>query len=171
MLSPPSPPTDNLYKFMSLSGLLIIAGSLIVFDHAYKIELRIAEQKVTQEDIRDSTKDLKWELNYLKGITKKIENSRNQITSKELDILESKLGEIMSKDSSIKLKQLPSKREIARLEVELKWLQRYVNLSTSGLLFGLSISVLGFLLWYNKVQKFLDKKIQEEAINIIDDCK
>ena len=138
------PPTDSLYKFMAVSGLLIICFSVIW------PELRIYE--LEQQSIQ-----LKGEVNILRietnNLNKDVER-HNKDKSIETLIEKQRLQEI-------KLEQLKTKAELGQLAVTNT--RRMNRILYIGAALGLTLSFFGFILWYWRVQIWQDKAIRKEA--------
>jgi len=137
----PQLPTDNLYKFIALSGLLI--SGFVYFYKEYvldeiKTDLFLIETQVGQLEIENS---------YL-----------------ELELKDSKKSELLLKKIAIK------KFRITQLlkEVEYKNNKASNNLWIWTILLGLGglMTIIGFRLWYVRVQKPLDQKLQKELSNL-----
>ena len=54
----PSPPTDNLYRFAAIAGLLIpIASIFFVFDRVAELEIEVAEMEACSQTLQDLRKN------------------------------------------------------------------------------------------------------------------
>ncbi len=117
----PSLPTDNLYKFMALSGIILIISSFyIVWKHA------------------DRSQELLRELNA--GLA--VENTYSDNRGSDLSNLKLKLEEL-----KFILKEKPS----------------YMTFLLISQIIGLVLSIIGFGLWYLRVQKYQDIILAEQA--------
>jgi hypothetical protein len=117
----PSLPTDNLYKFMALSGIvLIISSSFIVWKHA------------------DRSQELLREVNA--GLAVEKTNSDDQ--GSHLSNMKLKLEEL-----KLILKDKP-------------WYMAFLLISQ---IIGGFLSIIGFRLWYLRVQKYQDIILAEQV--------
>jgi len=117
----PSLPTDNLYKFMALSGIILIISSFyIVWKHA------------------DRSQELLRELNA--GLA--VENTYSDNRGSDLPNLKLKLEEL-----KFILKEKPS----------------YMTFLLISQIIGWVLSIIGFVLWYLRVQKYQDIILAEQA--------
>ena len=150
----PSLPTDNLYKFLALSGLFIVLFSFI-----FPMK-RIGELKLKTLEIETQSEVLNIEIDFLKHDT---------ITWAEKDKLdpeETVLIRKRTRETKIKLAELVGRRaQIEVLKKELLFYWRFIQVT---FWFGLVISLAGFTLWYFLVQKpndlLLRKQIKKEKI-------
>jgi len=161
----PSPPTDNLYKFISISGtlLLIISFTFVTF-----FELRLNQK------IADNTGDIavtKNKLEYVTHLIKQIESDIADLGGENSTIedMQEYIGEL-SKDSSahqsslreiIDLNQKSMKKNITN-----QWLaedlKRLIFLKKLGMIAGSFLMVCGFSLWYFQVQRHLDVQLRKK---------
>jgi len=138
----PNLPTDNLYKFLAMFGLIILIFSSYMFiqepEKLYSDidKLQVREQLVKIQNQNDSLvarqRDLKTKNEYL-------QDSLELVTS--LNGLQRKVD------------KLPGRLNI------------YIILY----FFGGGISIIGFLLWFSKTQKFNDEIIKNESKKILND--
>jgi hypothetical protein len=117
----PSLPTDNLYKFMALSGIILIISSFyIVWDHAERSQELVRELKT--------------------GLA--VENTYSDNQGSDLSNLKLKLEE---------------------LEHILNQKPTYMTFLLIGQIIGLALSIIGFGLWYLRVQKYQDIILAKQA--------
>jgi hypothetical protein len=152
-MSLPNVPTDNLYKFIALSGVLIILSSSylsiqFIFDSSQKIrELNMdisiyyskAEFIVEDiEDLRDSNP--KWDNEEISELNYLIKEQRKLLLEK-IEVEE-------------------KKKELNRLDETTSIVIKYWLLV---LFISIAMMIYGFSKWYTKVQRFLDKKLKKES--------
>lgn len=165
MLTQLSPPSDNLYKFLSVLGIVLTASC---FFGAYQQEERLlTDMRVLAEELTnykaslDQIKDTNGEL-YAK-VTASIEAAK-QLGLNEDDEATDELKEALQnyKDFTANLKDpakidelglsiatSSAKRTVSYLSV-LRWLSWIFAFATIGC----------FILWYKRHQKYNDKLIQ-----------
>jgi hypothetical protein len=154
MFSSPTPPTDNLYKFTALSGVVILGFSVF-----YPLsEMRTLA--ISQSDILSEQLSLNEDL---KRTIKEINERKELVGLVPIEKLQSDLNEMK--------KLLDKKRQEAnllklkkeRLTVSQRFLEIYLALSVIGTIVGLGLSCFGFFFWYKRVQIFQDMQIRREA--------
>jgi len=181
-------PTDNLYKFMALSGLVLIIASYIPFYHGWKAGVDIAEAKGEGEIIEAETDWARKELDILEHqidtfIARMVELtgiSKSEITaalnagqslveiSKDLEEHQAKWQELEAKsrehlklfrEQIIKLIRLNANWEVINYRLKtMLWLKRLAQI---GALAGGFLAGLGFRLWYTKLQVPQDLLIKQ----------
>ena len=129
----PNFPTDNLYKFMALSGLALLLASILF------IEINLSRFDELSNQIEAKQK----QVTFLRDLAKTSDNEAN-INHLEEGIAIIKENEIL----------------ISQLNVLLNRLSKHLwsMFFLSGL--GLSTSIAGFWLWYTRLQKFQDEVLQ-----------
>ena len=135
------PPTDCLYKFIAISGLLIFCFSMVW------PELRLNELEQQSIQVMGEFKILKIEADNLKEDI--------AILGKEARIEKSRLF-------AIKLEQVQTKAELGKLATTNT--KRIIRILYMGVTIGLILSFGGFILWYRKIQKWQDIAIRNESL-------
>jgi hypothetical protein len=139
----PNLPTDNLYKFLALTGIIILIFSIAV------TEIRLTELESESDYYLTQKGELYFDIQSLNS-------DLDRITDKEIFELKRLKNEIrirvfkLSRTKELLLKKSKQTRTVFR------W-------SIFGVLSGLLISVFGFVLWYNRVQRYLDYKLKLET--------
>lgn len=140
----PNIPTDNLYKFMALTGILIIVLSSTLF---------IVKGNRTQE--------INQELKKLGSLID------SELSNKELVILRLKNDETFKKnykaDNSISVYEAETTKLLEELKLILKDKPTYRLIALVFGFLGITLSLFGFKLWYEKVQKYQDIILENEA--------
>lgn len=158
-----TPPTDNLYKFISLFGLTILLFSIynlgFVFDHS-------SDNKVKIEDIKVL-------------VAKKMYQKVNELSSGKQDSVRErfrpssirKLGEDLASIEKVVMKSNLSPVEIIelngrmkKLEVKLDslWQKQLAYIFFAFL--GFVVMIIGFLRWNKKEQRLRDKILHMEYL-------
>lgn len=147
MLPMPSLPTDNLYKFMAIAGLVFTAIGLVspaiyktdwyndAITRSEKLDQRVAEGRLRIEEIA----------------------IRSQLTEKERSALLDRLSKQFSEDIADERyalnQQLEQRQNLADEKVEgLQWC------GVAGFL----VSLAGFICWYQRVQSMQDSILRME---------
>lgn len=157
----PNLPTDNLYKFMALGGVVLI----IFFITAWlTITLKINTMtfKFHQE-----LQEINTEIIFLKSI-QNITTGRIKYLSNQ-SALTNKMREniydlkIKSFEQLRNIKNKIEKNIILSEEKKMyeKRLKQFTKIAIICTLFSIFLSSLGFYFWYQRVQKYLDINIQK----------
>lgn len=164
-----TPPTDNLYKFISLFGLTILLFSVynvgITFDSAATNKMKIEDVKVElQQLIYKKSKETKEDL--------KTEEVKNHFRPGKLrrmhqDLL--KIEQFVEKAGLNPKDEISILGKLSKLNVGLdtlhlkKW--GYIGFA----ILGFGFMILGFLKWHYKEQKLRDKMLAiEHALKVLD---
>jgi hypothetical protein len=143
------PPTDNLYKFIAISGLLIILASFVFPQILYKdYAMKFAE-------IEGDLRVLERQMDTLNSI--KDTESDDPRQKKEDDIEKNRIEIEFEKG----LAEAFRKREI-RVALS-NYAHRWQIFGYIGMSFGLVMMSSGFYLWYSRLQKYEDKLMKCKA--------
>ena len=144
----PTLPTDNLYKFLALTGLVVALAS-VIFPYSKEYDSAIDMMEILQE-----RKLLVIETKYLKVEVEAIRKTETHGDA-SIQLLE-KLKEIELRDALLTAKR--EQQDYIQLHIEL--LNKY---SKRSFVIGIILSALGFLLWYFKVQRYQDKRLKKRG--------
>jgi len=186
MLNLPTPPTDNLYKFISIFGLVI---SVLAFIY---VETKSLENLQEIYQLNTEKKQLVIEKGKLKRQTESIKdrlsdfdkkaNSKSPSVINDSVIIWTKVidGPKDLIDESKSITQLIEDLRIAELdylqkETEIEDKQSIIDIKTTQnekvfdwidiiLPFGVLLTIVGFKLWYNKSQKYQDIILKEQFL-------
>ncbi|MFA6137796.1 MAG: hypothetical protein WC667_06895 [Sulfurimonas sp.] len=146
-------PSDNLYKFMSIFGLVLIVSCMTAYmlvhdswtEQTYKLELKIKEMDVKTKHQSDSIE--LFDIDSCKANPKDCHDNFEKIekTQREQEIDNSQLI-VLNKYLNERLKEITS----------------YSYALFFLTLFGFLISTVGFILWYYKLQIYQDALIIKE---------
>jgi hypothetical protein len=135
-------PTDNLYKFLALSGLAIIifaVGFLLRERRALTERMDLLFKQFTETDA--DVKYLNWFVDAREAEPPK--------TLEEKDVLQLKLRDLRKRHDLNKVDHEIFRRLDGRLG-QLKWG------TAIAVLFGMTVATVGFASWYCRVQRFQD---------------
>lgn len=200
----PNLPTDNLYKFIALSGLTIFVIIIISLSISYNklqdetdlIETEIDEYLYITSKLKDKSERTKLDIKSAKSQMEKYEmaklvdlhldidelfqrfhnpeqreyyqfiyNNKKDITP-EITIVEEievelKKLEKLYEDINLNLFQTKRKEELLLLKKErMRW---YLSFYIFGIIVSFLTCILGFYLWYFRVQRYLDDKLKAEV--------
>lgn len=180
----PNVPTDNLYKFMALSGVLLLTLSVGYYLHRISMhDVENANLRVGKEKLHQTMKNWGMKLDARNFyVNKLIAGSELELKNENPDI--QKLKEISQKLSK-EYSNLIDNRSIIERDMDL-FTDRSMDLRLQSELADASVSATkrigeilpfmaclgliliysGFALWYLKLQKYQDLKIKSEAENI-----
>jgi len=154
-----TPPTDNLYKFCSISGLVIIL--ICMYFGINSIQELEAESINLNTDVQVFTLEMRFLSRDIDLINFKIEEETKKAKEdinftdlphqQELDIYQQKLVEQGKK-------QLLIDGKIDLINKKLWWMHMYKIFFPLFNVFGLLLGVYGFKNWIT-IQKKMDKKI------------
>ena len=172
----PNLPTDTLYKFLSVFGLIILVVSFIIpsitlhdnFVEKYKLTLSYKDIERNRDDIEKKIVTINKQLHsqdFIKTNTivrrQKAngvfidDSSGNKNFNSTIEKKETLIDLINKKSDSLMI----TKKQLENLYATEKNIITYCN---NGILLGFVLSILGFILWYvnNQVYQDLALKIQ-----------
>ena len=178
-----TPPTDNLYKFMAVGGIVMVVACFIFpllwFRESgmeYLAQLRATNELKVHEDFareRRRTLDLRKQsaINEKNEFQKRLNSASNSAAVEKLEgqIKETNRAIESIEDSSQELNlNLALKKAQIENEETVSINRRRdsrlaVWLGVGLALFGAVLSFFGFLGWYNRLQKYQDRLTKKEA--------
>lgn len=188
MLNLPSPPTDNLYKFISIFGLVMaVMGILYSETKSLEVnqEIRVLErdksalniEKLKIERKRDHIKEKIYDLNRHADIkdkpvvsdsiirwTRIISGSKNLVS--ESDNISSLVEQLRAVELEFDKKQVEVDSKDSILELKLKNYDRVFGIMIILIPLGIILSFIGFLLWYEKSQKYQDDILKDQFLQV-----
>ncbi|TRZ65045.1 MAG: hypothetical protein D4Q79_00145 [Spirochaetia bacterium] len=157
----PNLPTDNLYKFMAIFGLVIIISGFYFYTTIIDKYSLAASSLIKEEGI------LKIETDYLSDEVALLE-TRIEIANGQGDknILNNVLADYKAVKDELKQKEI-ARESIEQKIYDLEFIEKDVNaikayhFGAIGL--GMVLMVYGFWLWYSKLQYYQDLIIRREV--------
>lgn len=151
----PNLPTDNLYKFMALSGLFLFCFSLyFITTKVDALEERVYKDGIAYSEWKVKAEALEKEIDHL--TTEKSLAAQKSIEVNES--LKSKLLEHNINLAKVKHATLYSKNNLEQIK-------HYQQIGFWLKVVSLLLSIFGFALWYFRVQKYQDIALKNEALN------
>ena len=148
----PKPPTDNLYKFLAVSGLVLVAVAIVVPLQRYD-----AYEQLVLEAIPASTAAADASMRRLDAAieeaTAREEGRPSRITTEQRQSIEATAEEASRKRDEVAFRLHAAGNRYSR------WLVTAVVIG--GL--GLAMSVFGFWRWYSRLQRYQDILVEREA--------
>ena len=179
-----TPPTDNLYKFMALSGIVLVVAffiPLVFFRQTameYLAQVRGSKELEVQEKfVNQRLETLKLRQQHLIDTKNKLQKRLegvNSASNSETDKLEGLLKETNSEIESIEdaSHELSLNLALKRAQVDSEETVNFNERRDSRVLIvvgviwvvlGLALSFAGFWLWYKKLQRYQDRVAKKEA--------
>lgn len=188
MLNLPSPPTDNLYKFISIFGLVVAVLSILYLETKpleVNQEIRVLDrdrsafniEKLKIERKRDYLKEKIDDFNRRADIKEKpvvndsiirwtriISGSKDLIT--ESNNISSLVEQLRTLELELDKKQVEINSKDSILNLKLKDYDRAYDIMNVLIPFGFILSFVGFLLWYDKSQKYQDFILRDQFLQV-----
>ena len=144
----PSFPTDNLYKFMAFAGLVTVlfCGSFPI-SKIGPLEARNFELSAEDKILRLEMEELRREIEVVK--------QKKKPTPEDLAFLRKTSNELEIKHFRLTAKD----EQLIALAGELLF---FLNFFRIGMFVGTFLMILGFWLWYYRVQKPQDMLLQKQ---------
>lgn len=188
MTLPPIPPSDNLYKFTAIGGLILVVLSLFV-PWKMNSELRITELNTDLElkkydieeksldasmaEVENAIQNIYLDYPYLKDLDEFLKTGRikNKEHKETLSLLMDRdLEKIRKKEepiaSMLKQQRILSAQTINNYEKGMflsKQVETLKVISLMTLLIGLIMTIIGFWNWYFKFQIYQDRIVRAQA--------
>lgn len=150
MLNLPSLPTDNLYKFIAIGGMLLFGAGIVlpVVIEQEQFDLKLRRQLETEDRMRSST----FRIADIVNSERISDDAKRERVLKQID---------ESLHGVAKIERESLKGELAKRE---EWAEQRITELRAVSFVGLGLTVAGFLLWYFRVQRYQDKLIQLDAM-------
>ena len=165
-------PTDNLYKFMAIFGMLLIILPFLVFPTIQNYKYRIIDL-TTKAALKDN------ELKELEKIVKQVEDKTSQLNkeehiknyenefdvnkSREVNEVEKTVKDVFKKIEIGEIESINLNNELKKIVADFNYFAILIYIIKVFPIIGFIISIIGFYLWYNKNQKYLDIIIKKES--------
>ncbi|KXZ36279.1 hypothetical protein A0H77_13355 [Vibrio alginolyticus] len=169
----PNLPTDNLYKFLALSGVLLFCfGQYFVHSQISDLEEKSNKMQLSSVELEIKLEWLIDEINTLQEIQDNtIAEQKGELKDEPSKMLITySIQEYKALSETLNDKRLESKLETARLKHSAKYVAklldsvtRYNNILWVWSAVSLMLAIYGFTMWYLKVQKPLDKSFLQES--------
>ena len=149
----PTLPTDNLYKFLALGGLvLLVASFAFPLIRISDIQVKLIEARRDGELLKVETASFEKELDRV--------GQRPKVSSADAAWYRTRLLDLRIKEIQWSSRQ----EQIDQLTKELLFAQSFLGL---GCGIGTVLSAVGFALWYRRVQKpndlLLKRQLEKEV--------
>jgi hypothetical protein len=151
-----TPPTDSLYKFIAIAGVVMILwGSAFPWNKAYELKLQAVDLDGKIHSVSQKAEQLK--LQYAK-----LNSERKALDPKSEDF-EVKKAAIKSEKMSLYIQMLEAQHPTDIDEKKLKVMHEaqvvYDRIGWASLIFGIVFVIFGFAAWYIKIQRHLDIEV------------
>jgi ferric-dicitrate binding protein FerR (iron transport regulator) len=159
----PSPPTDNLYKFAALLGVLIaLAGPTYYVTQSTELQLK---EVSAQQDVALYQKQIEWLMADISGSWHQVKPDANgripELSAEE----QAAYREIFERRRNLELTKVKLEHVEKSVSVVRSQLRLLFWLMIGGLVVGVPLSVWGFRRWHQRVQKLQDLQLKNQAQN------
>lgn len=148
-MSLPNLPTDNLYKFVALVGVIILIATL------YFPIMKAREYRLSMVKLKGQLRLLDIELDYLKEKATDLKSDHDNTGHTRTELI------YEAHQLKMKSEELKTKGEELRI-LELDY-QLLISIQKSGMLMGILTGILGFSLWYFKIQRYQDRQLKKNS--------
>lgn len=148
----PSIPTDSLYKFGFVGGLLLILAAFYLYMVKMDSYIELSNNiDIEQAVLGERSKALKQKMDFFDGLMKNepYSESLNFLVDSNLQVIDAERVDLNRYETIIetKVQHFAISSEKLRLVIRVCW---------GMMVFGLVIAFISGLLWYIKLQKFQD---------------
>lgn len=152
----PSLPTDSLYKFLAIAGIaMIMWGVAFPWNKSYDYRIQLAGLDYQTKIM--SVKMTQLEDQY-RALTIEAENIDQN--SKDYEIKSQTIRQLKTKIYAQSLElRLPQYKERQKLAVSMQAQELYAELGIICITSGSILGLIGFVAWYTKIQRHIDKEL------------
>jgi Flp pilus assembly protein TadB len=167
-LSLPSLPTDNLYKFVALSGIaLIVFAYYLTFSRMWSVQEHIADAEESLQMLSAHTnmlqeKKQKWEQLVFEEGARSREGKSDTKSDEETKAAEESL--VHAKDD-LAVEMVKLSVAAKRVKNEWIWLAAGGVMCVLAVVTGSLMAHWGFRNWYRRIQLPMDAQIRKQAID------
>jgi hypothetical protein len=153
-----TPPTDSLYKFLAIAGLVMVMwGAAFPWNKAYETRLEGAQLRAEITAVGERAKQLQGQYYELTKELQRLETSTTDDAKKHTLRVE-------KRDLFIKLldAQHPIDFGLEKIEVIEEANKTYERIGWVSVSLGIILTLAGFFGWYYKIQQYLDRDMKKE---------
>lgn len=157
-----NPPTDSLYKFVAISGLVILIwGVSFPWKKSFDLRVDIAEIQSKIEKAQSKAEPLDSQMEALVDERERLSKSmKTKEAEARIVAIDNEKLELYAKLLEIKA---PISEKIEVVPVLRDGVTTYSYVGWTAILFGASLSGAGFVLWFFRIQRHIDKKIANDS--------
>jgi ATP-dependent Zn protease len=154
-----SPPTDSLYKFIAISGIVMLLwGAAFPWNKAHELKLQSVDLAGTIESVSQRSQQLQIKYDKLNSKLKALTSSaKDFVTKKEAIKAQKAMLYIQMLED-----QLPANIDEKKLRVMVEAQNEYNNIGWASISVGFIFVFIGFWSWYFKIQRHLDRRMTSE---------
>jgi len=145
----PNLPTDNLYKFVALVGVVILIGA------SYFPIVKAREYQLSMVKLEGQLRLLNLELEYLKEKATHLKSDQDNTGHNRTELIY-EAHQLKMKHEKLKTKS----EELRVLELDYVF---FSSMQRIGMLMGILTGILGFSLWYFKIQRYQDRQLKKNS--------
>lgn len=171
----PNIPTDNFYKFIALSGTIIVLVTLYTsITKVSEVEDKLIEAEEIVKTIAVKIESLNRKVSFIDSIIENSDMKQNDKIFKhvgkiELEYSPLEMKELLKEEQEalflIKIEQVKSEANNKSIEHLHKRASSIFYVGIFIIIIGLLMANIGFTLWYVRVQRPLDMALQNELSN------
>ncbi|MGV3630365.1 MAG: hypothetical protein ACO1O6_04130 [Bacteroidota bacterium] len=157
-----TPPTDNLYKFLSLFGLTIFLFAIYNLGSVYD---RSAESQMKIEDIKVDVQKAMYHHDKMVHLNLAVNSNMTQFRPVKINMLDENLQKIKQFVINSGLRPIAKIElygKISKLKVELENMSFKLKICIFITILGFCIMVFGFLRWHKREQTLRDQMLKIE---------
>lgn len=157
-----TPPTDNLYKFLSLFGLTIFLFAIYNLGSVYD---KSAESQMKIEDVKVDVQKAMYRHDKMLNLNIAINSNTTQFRPTKIKILDEnlqKIKQIVINSDLGPIIKIELYGEISKLKVELDSMSFKLRACFGFTILGFCIMVFGFLRWHKREQTLRDQMLEME---------
>ena len=158
-----SPPTDSLYKFIAISGLVLVIWG-VTFPENKRYELAVESEKIiariaNHDDLEKlyETRAKALSLVIAKLVQHTDYENENSSLHKQVIDTRRELHELAVKQQELGIKHKVDEAGIRVMQIAVSRLKTIGHFSVC---LGALLMILGFLLWYLKLQRYIDSEFK-----------
>lgn len=164
------PPTDNLYKFLAIFGLLILGFSIYspmrFLNEISQGNLRVDLAYQPMFEILDETFDADHAA-FECWIKQEVLREKSEIIKPhECDHYFQTKENVASVDAKLKVLQAAKEKATLERNFLIQQYRQFIHLYIALGLFGFSLCAAGFWLWYVRLQRHLDAQVRRDASSL-----
>lgn len=152
-----NPPTDNLYKFIAIAGIALSALCVVQINSLHRQSIEVNRLFFQASDL-----SVDKQVGFLRRhheIENKTEDVSDQLSESVVSELES---EARILEFELSMADANYENAVAVHDGQMKALEIKRFFSIVFIIIGLIVSFLGFVLWYFKVQRHLDREVKQK---------
>lgn len=160
----PSIPTDNLYKFIAIAGLIGVLACLLYPPLiTSSLTRKAADVAAARALIEATMEDVESRIDDVSAQVREAETKRSNVPKSEIAALEQQLGALGKQAQALQNELTRFERDGRIALAEGEALAAQMNLISLAFLPFFILTACGFLLWYLRIQRYADAILRLQA--------